>query len=116
MPLNHILSKCTGATNFINRRKNQPHNVNGHQIPCKKWKRIENSTTGSDDIQPRYKDGIFHRKMCYAKIKSEKRQMTEGIELPNQEKIRTIGEKEIYKYLGILEAGTKQADMKEKKF
>ena len=42
--------------------------------------------------------------------------MTEGIELPNQEKIRTYGEKETYKYLGILEADTiKQAEMKEKK-
>ena len=26
--------------------------------------------------------------------------MTEGIELPNQEKIKTFGEKETYKYLG----------------
>ena len=33
--------------------------------------------------------------------------MTEGIELPNQEKIRTFGEKETYKYLGILEVETK---------
>ena len=32
--------------------------------------------------------------------------MTEGIEIPNQEKIRTLGEKKIYKYLGILEADT----------
>ena len=41
--------------------------------------------------------------------------MTEGIELPNQEKIRTLGEKETNKYLGILEADTiKQAEMKEK--
>ena len=30
--------------------------------------------------------------------------MTEGIELSNQEKIRTLGEKESYKYLRILEA------------
>ena len=28
--------------------------------------------------------------------------MTEGIELRNQEKIRTLGEKKTYKYLGIL--------------
>ena len=32
--------------------------------------------------------------------------MSEGMELPNQEKIRTFGEKEIYEYLGILEANT----------
>ena len=40
---------------------------------------------------------------------------TEGTEIPNQEKIRMLGEKETYKYAGILEAGTiKQAEMKEK--
>ena len=30
--------------------------------------------------------------------------MTEGIEQPNQGKIKTLLEKETYKYLGILEA------------
>ena len=33
-------------------------------------------------------------------------QIMEGIELPNQERIRKHGEKDIYKYLGILEADT----------
>ena len=48
-------------------------------------------------------------------MKSSKRHMTEGVELANQEKIRTLGEKEIYKYLGILKADTiKQVEMKEK--
>ena len=38
-----------------------------------------------------------------------------GIELPNQEKIRMLREKETYKYLGILEVDTiKQVEMKEK--
>ena len=37
------------------------------------------------------------------------------MELPNQEKIRILGEKETYKYLGMLEADTiKQVEMKEK--
>ena len=41
--------------------------------------------------------------------------MTEGIELPIQEKMRALGEKETYKYLGILETDTiKQVEMKEK--
>ena len=40
--------------------------------------------------------------------------MTEGIELPNQEKIRMLREKENYKNLGILEADTiKQVEMKK---
>ena len=48
-------------------------------------------------------------------MRSGKRHTTEGIELPNQEKIRILGEKENYKYLGVLEADTiKQMEMKEK--
>ena len=49
-------------------------------------------------------------------MKSGKRQIMEGIELLNQERIRTLGEKENYKYLGLLEANIiKQAKMKKKK-
>ena len=48
-------------------------------------------------------------------MKSGKRYLTDGMDLPNQEKIRTLREKETYKYLGILEADTiKQVEMKEK--
>ena len=36
-------------------------------------------------------------------MKSVKQHMNEGIKPPNQEKIRTLGEKETYKYSGILE-------------
>ena len=35
-------------------------------------------------------------------MRMEKRHWTEGMELTNQEKIRTLGEKETNKYLGIL--------------
>ena len=48
-------------------------------------------------------------------IKSGKRHMTDGMELPSQDKIRNLGEKETYKYLGTLEADTiKQVEMKDK--
>ena len=48
-------------------------------------------------------------------IKSGKREITKGIELPNQERIRTLGEKENYYYLGILETDTvKQVEIKAK--
>ena len=41
--------------------------------------------------------------------------MTEGIELPNQEKSERSEKKETYKYLGIMEADTiKHAEKKEK--
>ena len=45
-------------------------------------------------------------------MKSRKRQITGGKELLNQERIRTLEEKENYKYLGILEVDIiKQADI-----
>ena len=37
-------------------------------------------------------------------IKSRKRQITEGIELSPQERVRTLEEKEKYKYLQMLKA------------
>ena len=47
---------------------------------------------------------------------SGKRHRTKGTEVLNKDKIRTLGEKEIYKYLRIWEAGTiKHAEIKEKK-
>ena len=48
-------------------------------------------------------------------LRSGKRQITEGIELQDQERIRALGKMENYKNLGILESDTmKQAEMKEK--
>ena len=48
-------------------------------------------------------------------MKSGKREITEGIDIRTQESIRTLGEKENYKYLGILEANTiKKVKMREK--
>ena len=45
-------------------------------------------------------------------MRSGKREMTKGIEQPNQEKM--LGEKETYNYLVILEANTiKQVEIKE---
>ena len=47
-------------------------------------------------------------------MQSGKWQITDEIELPTQESIRTLGEKETYKYLRILAANTiKQAEIKE---
>ena len=48
-------------------------------------------------------------------MKSAKRHITEVAELPNLVVIKTLWEKEIYKYLGILAADIfKQVKMKEK--
>ena len=48
-------------------------------------------------------------------MKRGKWHLTDRMELPSQDKIRTLGEKETYKYLGILEVDTiKQVEMKDK--
>ena len=48
-------------------------------------------------------------------MKSGKRHMTDAMELPNQDKMRTLAENETFKYVGILEADTiKQVEMKGK--
>ena len=38
--------------------------------------------------------------------KSNRQRLTDGMELPKQDKIRTLGEKESFRYLGILEVDT----------
>ena len=49
-------------------------------------------------------------------MRSEKRQIMEGIELLNQDRITALRENETYNYMGILEVDTiKQEEMKEKK-
>ena len=48
-------------------------------------------------------------------MKGSRRHLTNGMELPNQDKIRTLRKKETYRYLGILEADAiKQVEIKEK--
>ena len=48
-------------------------------------------------------------------MKSKKRETMEGIELPDQERIRILGEKKIYKCLKILETEIKLNSQKLKK-
>ena len=69
--------------------------------------------TGSENIQSEYRDGFRHRKMCHAYNEKRKTTDDERNKLPNQGKIRMLGERE--KYLGILEADTfKKVETKEK--
>ena len=47
-------------------------------------------------------------------MKSGKRRLIDGIKLPNQDKIKTLGEKETFKFFGTLEAETiKQVEMED---
>ena len=57
----------------------------------------------------------FGIEKCAILIMKSRRQMTERIELPNQEPIRMLGDKENYKYSAILEVDIiKQVEIKEK--
>ena len=53
--------------------------------------------------------------ICHDSKEKQETTHTDRIELPNPDKIRTLREKEPYKYLGILEADTiKQVKIKDK--
>ena len=80
-------------------------------------KRIVGSYTNKKNLKSEYWNGIWPIKICpINNEKRKKKQMTERLELLNQERISTLGEKEGYKYFGILETDIiKQAEMKEKK-
>ena len=87
--------------------------VDDVKLFAKDEKELENLTQAvriySQDI------GMELRKEKCAKLR--KRQRTEVVELPNQQKNRTLGEKETYKYLGILEVDTiKHVEMRENFF
>ena len=97
--------------------KDQPLNVHGrHQSVCKKWKKIGNSNKRCENIQSGYRDGILLRKKCAILImNSSEQHITDGMELPNPEKMKMLEEKETYKNLGILETDTiKQVEIKER--
>ena len=50
-------------------------------------------------------------------MKSGKRHLTDGMEIPNKDKIKTLAENETYKYMGILGADTiKQAEKIQKEY
>ena len=73
-----------------------------------------NCYSNCENIQSGHRNGILRRKCTKLQIKSGKRHFTDERELPNQDKMRMLVEKETYKYLGILEIDTiKQEDMKK---
>ena len=71
------------------------------KLLAKKQERIGETDTINKNLHIRMEFGI---EKCVMLIKkSGKRQIMEEIELTNQERIRTHGEKENYSYLGSLE-------------
>ena len=117
MPLNHILRKCIAGYKLSGSQEKINHLMYMDVIKlfAKNEKELETLIRAvriySQDIGMEF--GI--NKCAMLVMKSGKRYLTEGIELPNHNKIRTLGENETYKYLGILEADSiKQVEMKDK--
>ena len=111
MLLNHILRKRTGGYKLS---KSQEKTNYPMHIDDLNWK-IENPNTSSENIESGLRDGFCYRKMRHAS--NDKRETIHDGRNRTIEsrKIRTLGIKEIYKYLGILEAGIiKWVEMKEK--
>ena len=116
MPLNHILRKCATAYKVSRSQEMINHLMYMDDIKLfsKNEKELETLIHAvlicSQDIRMEF--GI--EKCAMHVMKSGKRHMTDGMELPNHDKIRMLEENETYKYLGILEADTiKQVQMKD---
>ena len=119
MSLNHILRKCIDGYKLHESSEKKSTTkctwTRSNSLPrMKKNGKPLNSQQGvwiyNEDIGMEF--GI--EKCAMFITKNWKLQMTEGIELPNQEKIVTFRKKKTYKYLGIYEADTiKQAKMKD---
>ena len=50
---------------------------------------------------------LAYKKIAMLVMKSGKWHLTDGMEIPNEDNMRTHAENETYKYLGVLEADTK---------
>ena len=117
MPLNHILRKCTaGYKLFRSQEKiNYLMYMDDIKLFAKNEKELE-TLIHAVRIYSQDRGMEFSiEKFPMFVMKSGKQHITDGMELPNQDKIRTLREKETYKYLGILETDTiKQVEMKDK--
>ena len=108
VPLDHILRKCTAGYKLCKLQEKINHLM--YMVDIKLFAKNERELKTlihavriySQDIGMEF--GI--EKFTLLIMKSKKRNIIQGKELRIQEKIRTIGEKETYKYLGILDAHT----------
>ena len=117
MTLNHILRKCTAGYQLSRSQEKINHQM--YMDDIKLFAKNENEQETWIHTIRIYSQDIWMEfgieKWAMLVMKSSKWDLNNGMELPNQDKIRTLGEKETYKYLGILEADTiKQVEMKEK--
>ena len=117
MTLNHILRKCSAGYKLSRSQEKVNHLLYMDDIKLFAKNEKELETLIHTVRIYSWVIGIeFDIEKCAILVmKSGKRQLTDGMELPNKDKIKKLAENETYKYLGILEADTiKQAEMKEK--
>ena len=114
--LNHILRKCAAGYKLSRSQEKINHLMYMDDIKlfAKNERELETLIHAvriyNQDIRMEF--GI--EKCAMLVMKSDKQHMTDRMELPNHDRIRTLKEKETYKYLGILEADTiKQVQMKD---
>ena len=108
MPLNHILRKCTAGykLNRSQEKVNHLMYMDDIKLFAKNDKELE-TRINTVRIYSRDIGMKFDIEKCSMLVmKSGKQQLTDGMELPNQDNIKTLAENETYKYLGILEADT----------
>ena len=108
MPLNHILRKCTAGYKLGRSQEKINHLIYMDDIKLFAKNETELETlihTVRIYIQDIGMElGI--EKCAMLVMKSGKRHMTDGMERPNHDRIKTLEEKETYKYLDIMEADT----------
>ena len=106
MPFNHILGKCTAGYKLSRLQEKINHLMYMDDIKIFEKKKNEKELETLIHAVKIYSQDIgmeFTIEKCAMLVmKSGKRHLTDGMELPNQDKIRTLGEKETYKYLGYL--------------
>ena len=117
MPLKHILRKFTAGYKLIESQEKINHLM--YKDDIKQFAKIEKELETLIHTVKIYSQDIgmeFGIEKCtMLQTKSSKQLLTDGMERPTQDKIRTLGEKETYLYLGILEADSiKQEETKEK--
>ena len=117
MSLDNMLRKCTDGYKLSKSQEKINHlmYIDDIKLLAKNEKELETLMNAvkiySQDIEMEFSI----EKSAMLVMKSGQWHLRVGMELPNQYKIRLLGEKETYKYLGILEADTiKQVEMKEK--
>ena len=116
MPLNQILRKCAAGYKLSTSQEKTNHLIymDGIKLFAKNEKELETLIHAVRIYNQNIGMEFGKQKCAMLVMKSGKQHMTDGMEVPNHDKIRTFEENKTYKYLAILEADIiKQVQMKD---